>query len=193
MDAEKMAELLKAKGFDSLEDALGALDKTKADLSKHKTRATDLEELQNRLKSFEDEKRARDDAEKTESEKLAAKVAELETAAKQAQAEAAKAKRTALMEKGLGEHLGSVPDKLRALASEHLRVILPTKDWQDEETLTAVITESLGKFTELAPEHLRPAVPAGVPPKRGPDDMPPIDDGSTRTGFSFLKAVRGEK
>jgi len=166
-DEQNISEILKARGFDSIDKVLDALDSTKADLTKHKTRATELEDMKNRLQAFEDEKKARDDAAKTEAEKLADQVKLLQSERDRAKADAVTAARQALMERGLGEHMGNVPEKLRPVAGKYLRTVLPTMDWNDPATLTAAITAQLADLTVDAPPELKPVVSGEGQVQRG--------------------------
>lgn len=176
-DEGTILEALKARGFDSVDKVLEVLESTKADLAKHKTRASELDELKNRLQTFEDEKKKRDDAAKTEAERLADKVKELEADRDRFKAEAGNAARLALLERGLGEHLGNVPDKLRPLAGKYLRTVLPTMDWNDPDTLKAAITAQLADLTADAPPELKPTVPSGdQAPKGNTPPKPPTDN-----------------
>jgi chromosome segregation ATPase len=192
-DEVNVNDALKAKGFDSVDKVLEALESAKADLAKHKTRASELDDLKNRLQAFENEKAERENAAKTEAEKLADKVKALETEREQFKAEAAKAARQVLLERGLGENMGSVPEKLRPVADKFLRTVLPTMDWNDPETLKAAIAEQLADLTADAPPDMKPVVSGDGQNTKGPRDMPNISSGQSRTGFSFTKAIKGEK
>ena len=191
-DEKDINEILKARGFDSIDKVLDALDSTKADLTKHKTRATELDDLKNRLQAYEDEKKKRDDAAKTEAEKLADQVKALQAERDSAKAEAGAAARLALLERGLGKHLGVVPDKFRPVAEKYLRTVLPGMDWKDDETLGTAIGEQIADFTKDAPPEYKPVVSSKGADKQTPTTPAP-PSGESRTGFSFQKVLRGEK
>ena len=179
MTPEEMLELMKSKGFESLDDLpklISALDKAKADITKNKTRADAVTTLEAELKKLQDAQAARDDVEKTELEKLQGKIAKMEGEAAAFQAAALKAQRSALLERGIAEQLGSVPEKLRPFASDHLRITLPGADWADAEALKETITASLEKFSELLPDDMKVVPSSGTPPPRTPNGTAPAGD-----------------
>lgn len=191
-DEVNVTEMLKARGFDSIEKVLETLDSTKADLTKHKTRASELDDLKNRLQAFENEKAERENAAKTEAEKLADQVKALQVERDSAKAEAGAAARLALLERGLGKHLGIVPDKFRPVAEKYLRTVLPGMDWKDDETLGTAIGEQIADFTKDAPPEYKPVVSGGDAGKAA-KTVPDPPSGETRTGFSFVNAITGKK
>ena len=194
MEQAELEKLLKDRGFGGLDDlpkVLDALDSVKADLVKNKTRAATVQELQQKLEEFEAAKRAAEDKEKTELQKLNDRLAETEAEVAKAKAAAASANRQAMLERGIAAHINTISEPLRPFATEHLRTVLPAKDWADEEALKTTIEESMKKFAELLPEHLKTVKsgetqidrtkggpPAGVAPIF--DVMAAIHDGGTK-------------
>ena len=194
-EMERLEEMLKAKGFSGINDipkVLEALESTKADLSKHKTRAETVSSLEAKLAELERAKQEREDAEKTELQKLNDRLTKMQAESEAAAAKAAKAERYAMMERGLSEHLAGVPEKLRPFASEHLRTILPGKEWSDPDTLKATITESFERFNTLLPEEMR-VVPSGGAEQHRQQPQMQIPSGKTVTGFDFEAALKGGK
>lgn len=192
-EVEKLEEALKAKGFSGLDDipkVLEALDSAKADINKHKTRASELSKMEQELADLRQKQQEREDQEKTELQKLLDKVAKAESEKEQIAAQAAAAKRTAMLERGLSEHLSAVPEKLRPFASEHLRTVLPGKEWADPETLKSTITESLERFNSLLPEEMK-IVPAGGQ-DQGRKQVQP-EPGAGKPVFDFQAALHGAK
>jgi chromosome segregation ATPase len=182
-DEKDPMEMLKGKGFDSIEKVLETLESLKADVSKHKTRATAVTDLQTQLEQLQAEKQARDDAEKTELQKLTDKVKQMEAQAEQARRDAVAAQRSAMLERGIAEHLNTVAEPLRPLAGDYLRTVLPSREWQDGEGLATALKESLDRFTGLAPESLR-VVKGGTPPPKGQEPAP-----TQPKAFDYLAAI----
>lgn len=191
-EMDKLEEMLRAKGFSGIGDipkVLEALDSTKADLSKHKTRADAVSQMESELAQLRKAQQEREDAEKTEMQKLLDKMGKMQAEAESAQKQAAAAQRAAMLERGLSEHIGAIPEKLRPFASEHLRTVLPGKEWSDPETLKENITASMEKFNALLPEEMR-TVPAGGQEQHRQTPMAPSADGPV-TGFNYEDALRG--
>ena len=186
-----LEDMLKSKGFSSIDDVFRALDSTKADLSKHKTRADTLTKAEQELENLRKAQQEREDAEKTEIQKLIDKLAQKEKDAEAAMAKAAQAERTSMLERGLSEHLSAVPEKLRPFAAEHLRTVLPHKEWADAETLGANIKTTLEQITGLLPEEMRTVPAGGSEQHRQTDTGAPA--GGPVTGFNFVDAVKAPK
>jgi hypothetical protein len=108
---------------------------------------------------------------------------QMEAQAEQARREAVAAQRSALLERGIAEHLATVHESLRPRAADYLRTVLPVKEWQDGEGLATAMAESLERFTGLAPESLK-VVKGGTPPPKGQEPPP---DG--RKAFDYLEAI----
>lgn len=192
MEQEQIIEMLKAKGFNGIDDipkVLEALESTKADLGKHKTRADSLTAMEKELNDLRTAQQAKEDAEKTELQKLNDKIARMEADYSKASAAAVAAQRTAMLERGLSEHLSTIPEKLRPFASEHLRTVLPGKEWADPETLKLNITESLERFNSLLPDEMKIVPAGGVEQHRQTQTQPPA--GGPVTGFDFNAALHG--
>jgi len=166
MTPEEQIALMKSRGFtgglDDLQKVFDALESAKADITKNKTRADAVTGLEEQLAAFQAEKTARDDADKTELQKLTDRIAKQELDIATANAATAQANRTVLLEKGIAEHLGGIDEKLRPLAQNYMRTVLPGRDWADSEALKAQITETLTGFNELLPEEMR-VVASGDP------------------------------
>lgn len=178
-------------GFEDPAKALEAFKSMKLDLAKHKTRASEVSTMQQELEALRQAKQQREDAEKTELQKLNDQIARIQADAEKAQAKAAKAERTAMLERGLADNLSSVPEKLRPFASKYLRTTLPGKEWADPETLKSTITESLGEFDSLLPDDMK-IVPAGGAEQHRQTQMQPSAGGPV-TGFDFNAALHGGK
>ena len=179
MKQEELLALMKSKGFESLDDLpklIAALDSKTSDLDKYKAKASTVTGLEAELKKLQDAQAARDDAERTELEKLQAKIAKMESAAAEFKATALKAQRSAMLERGIAEQLGAVPEKLRPFASDHLRITLPSAEWADVEALKETITASLEKFSELLPDDMKVVPSSGTPPPRTQDGATPAGD-----------------
>lgn len=180
MEQEQILELLKSKGFtdtDDLTKVFAALDAKTADLNTYKTKASAVTELEAELKTLKDAQTARDDAEKTELEKLQGKIAKMEGEAAAFKAEALKATRSALLERGIAEQLGTVHENLRGFAADYLRTVLPSQEWADAEALKATITASIVKFGEKLPEEMRVVASGETPPPRTQDGPAPAGEG----------------
>ncbi len=192
MEQEQLVQLLKDKGFSGLDDipkVLDALANAKADINKHKTRADTVTDLEAQLLALTEANTAREDAEKTELQKLTDKITKMEGEAATFKAEALKATRTAMLERGIAEHLGALNEQIRPFASEHLRTVLPGKEWADSDALKETIASTLESFNTLLPENLR-TVPSGeTAPPRTPAGIPPVGE---KPVFNFNEALHPE-
>ena len=184
-DEKDYSEVLKARGFDSMDKVFETLDSLKTDLGKHKTRSTELTEAQKELETLRLEKQAREDAEKSETQKLLDKMKQIEATATAAEQRAVAATRNAMLERAISEHIPGVHEKMRPFAAEYMRTVLPAREWADADSLKAAITESLAKFSETLPQEFKP-VPNGEPTKRGPEGHPQL---STGPGFDWKAAA----
>lgn len=192
MEQEQINEMLKAKGFTGIDDipkVLEALESAKADITKHKTRADSLTKAEQELEALRKAQQEREDADKTEFQKLSDRLTKMETEKAAILAQATAAQRSAMLERGLSEHLAAIPEKLRPFASEHLRTVLPGKDWADPDTLKANITESLERFNSLLPDEMKIVPAGGVEQHRQAQTQPPA--GGPVTGFKFTDALHG--
>ena len=192
MEQDKILELLKSKGFDSLDDlpkVFDALESAKTDIGKHKTRASKVTDLETELQTLREAQQAREDSEKTELQKLTDRIAKQEQELAAANAATAKANRTVLLEKGIAEHISGVDEKLRPLAQNYMRTVLPGKEWADSEALKAQIAETLNGFNELLPEEMKVVETGGNPPPRTQDGIPLAGD---KPVFDFNAALHPE-
>ena len=191
MEQEQILELLKARGFSSMDDlskVFEIMDTTKADLAKHKTRADAVTDLESQLAAFQKEKSEREDADKSELQKMNDRLAKIENEKNDLMARATASERKAMLERGLSENLAGVPEKLRPLVQKYMRTVLPGTEWVDSEALKAQITENLTGFNELLPEELR-VVSSGTPPPKTPGAAPAGD----KPVFDFQAALHGSK
>ena len=188
MEQEKIDELLKSKGFDSLEKMAEAFEKNKADMMRYKGEAKSASTLETELQALKDKEAARNDAEKTELQKLQDKLAGVEATAAQFQAVALKATRSAMLEKGIAEHLGNVPEKLRGFAADYLRTVLPAQEWADPDALKATITASIEKFGEKLPDDMKVVPSSETPPPRNQGGPAPAGNGPI---FDVQAALHG--
>jgi len=174
-------------GFDDPAKALEAFKSMKVDLSKHKTRASELTAMEQELATLRQAQKEREDSEKTEMQKLLDQMNKVKADAESAQKQALAAQRSAMLERGLSEHLSGIPEKLRPFASEHLRTVLPGKEWADPETLKANITESMERFNSLLPDEMKIVPAGGAEQHRQTNVQPPA--GGPVTGFDFNAAM----
>lgn len=187
-DEKDITEILKARGFESVEKLLETFDSVKNDLGKHKTRSSELTEAQKELDALRLERKTREDAEKSENQKLLDKMAQMEVNAIAAEQRVQAATRSAMLERAISEHIPQVHEKMRPFAAEYMRTVLPGREWADAETLKAAITDSLAKFAETLPQEYK-TVPIGDPAKRGSEGQPLLKTGP---GFDW-KAAAGHQ
>ena len=184
-DEKDINEILKERGFESMSKFLETFDGLKTDLGKHKTRSTELTDMQKELETLRLEKQAREDADKSENQKLIDKMKQIEANATAAEQRAVTATRNAMLERAISEHIPGVHEKMRPFAAEYMRTVLPAREWADADSLKAAITESLAKFSETLPQEFKP-VPNGEPTKRGPEGHPQQPTGP---GFGWKAAL----
>lgn len=187
-DEQNINEILKARGFESVDKLLETFDSLKTDLGKHKVRSTELTEAQKELEALRQEKQAREDAEKSEQQKLLDKMKQIEADKTAAEQRALAATRNAMLERAISEHIPQVHEKMRPFAAEYMRTVLPAREWADSESLKAAITDSLAKFSETLPQEFKP-VPNGEQAKRGSEGQP---HKQLEPGFGW-KAALGQK
>jgi len=149
-------------GFDDPAKALDAFKSMKLDLAKHKTRADSVTAMETELETLRSAQQAKEDAEKTELQKMNDWLAKIENEKNDLMARATASERKAMLERGLAENLSGVPDKLRPIVQKYMRTVLPGAEWADAEALKAQITENLTSFNEILPEELR-VVSSGTP------------------------------
>ena len=189
MEQAQIDELLKSKGFDSLEKMAEAFEKNKADMMKYKGEAKSATALETELQTLKDAETARGDAEKTELELLQAKLATSEAATATANAATLAATRKAMLEVGISEQIGTVHENLRGFAADYLRTVLPAQEWADPEALKATITASIEKFGEKLPDDMKVVPSSGTPPPRNQDGPAPAGNGPI---FDVQKALHGQ-
>ena len=175
-------------GFDDPAKALEAFKSLKLDLAKHKTRADSVTAMETELETLRSAQQAKEDAEKTELQKMNDRLVKIENEKNDLMARATASERKAMLERGLSENLAGVPEKLRPLLQKYMRTVLPGTEWADSEALKAQITENLTGFNELLPEELR-VVSSGTPPPKTPG-APPAGD---KPVFDFQAALHGSK
>jgi len=175
-------------GFDDPAKALEAFKSLKLDLAKHKTRADSVTAMETELETLRSAQQAKEDAEKTELQKMNDRLVKIENEKNDLMARATASERKAMLERGLSENLAGVPEKLRPLVQKYMRTVLPGTEWADSEALKAQITENLTGFNELLPEELR-VVSSGTPPPKTPG-APPAGD---KPVFDFQAALHGSK
>ena len=152
-------------GFDDPAKALDAFKSMKLDLAKHKTRADSVTAMETELETLRSAQQAKEDAEKTELQKMNDRLAKIENEKNDLMARATASERKAMLERGLAENLSGVPDKLRPIVQKYMRTVLPGMEWADAEALKAQITENLTSFNEILPEELRVVSSGTLPPK----------------------------
>jgi len=188
MEQEKIDELLKSKGFDSLEKMAEAFDKNKADMMGYKAKSKTTTALEAELAALREKDAARENAEKTELQKVQDELTGSNAALATAQAATLAATRKAMLEVGISEQIGTVHKDLQGFAADYLRTVLPAQEWADSEALKATITASIERFGEKLPDDMKVVPSSGTPPPRNQDGPAPAGNGPI---FDIQAALHG--
>ena len=137
-------------GFGSTEAMYEALEKAKADISTHKTRAADVKAMADRLAEYEQAETARKESEMSELEKMQGKLSALESSLAEKDGAILAANRSVLLERELSKRLASWPDPVREIARD-LYVAASGAGFTDETELTGLLDPVDDKLKGLQP------------------------------------------
>lgn len=149
-DQEQQALPLHARyGFASEDAMAAAFDELKADLKKHKQAARSASEMERKLAEYEAAEQKRREAEMTEAQKLAQRIAAMEKQLEERDAALAATRREALLERSIAQRLAGRAPAESAILRRLLVAAAAGQEYADERELVEIFGPVEAEFDAL--------------------------------------------